>query len=151
MKLPGLQLTLPKSSCCSIPPSHVAVEFFCHISIIMTVQKGAACTHRETNPQQPLSAKKLCMWLLLQAEVAWLPKWDGGVPGWAVPENPTCSFPLVLQVVLAKPRANTARATASQRCQGVENTHGLDHALWTELPTACTRCQIPLPPVLFQY
>lgn len=98
------------------------------------------------------------MWLLLQAEMAPLPQWDGELPGCAVQENPTCPFPLVLAGGAGQaqpaPRANTARATASQGCQGAGNTHGLGHILWTEhvlLPTACTRCQIPLPLMLFQY
>lgn len=56
------------------------------------------------------------MWLLLQAEMAPLPQWDGELPGCAVQENPTCPFPLVLAGGAGQaqpaPRANTARATA---------------------------------------
>lgn len=51
-------------------------------------------------------------------------------------ENPTCPFPLVLAGGAGQaqpaPRANPARATASQGCQGAENTHGLGQVLWME-------------------
>lgn len=94
-------------------------------------------------PTVAIQCKKLCMWLLLQAEIA--PKmgrwaaWVGSAGGSHIPlppgagrwcwPSPACT------------QTNTARATASQGCQGVENTHELGHVPWTEhilLPTACT-------------
>lgn len=101
-----------------------------------------------TNPTVAIQCQNLCMWQLLQAEMAWLPKWGGELLGWAVQEDPTCPFPLVLAGGAGQaqpaPRADTARATPSQGCPGAENTHGLGHVLWTEhilLPTACTGCK----------
>lgn len=40
MKFPGFQLTLSKSSCCSIQPSQVAVELFCCMSIIVILSRN---------------------------------------------------------------------------------------------------------------
>lgn len=123
-----------------------------------SVQKGAALSQATGKPTAGAVWEKRRMWPLSQAEMASLPARDGELPGGQCRVAPRVVSLWCWQVVWPSPnlhlRANTARARGSRGCRGLPNTAGLGHILWTEhiwLPTTCTRCQIPLPLMLFQY
>lgn len=137
----------------------MAAVLLCHISIIMALSRKEPPSPRPRgDPQQLLCGKNaVCGRCCRQ-------RWPRSQNGTESCLGGQCRIdPCVIslwcwQVVWPSPnlhlRANTARARGSRGCRGLPNTPGLGHVLWTAhiwLPTTCTRCQIPLPLMLFQY
>lgn len=149
---------LPSLAALTLTLSHpcpAAAGLLCHISIVALFRKEPASPQLQGNPQQLLGGEQLPVWPLSQAEVASDPKQGVGSAG--QPHAP--SF-----LVSAGGPGPTPACTPELRQpgpevpgeggRGVANTHGLGRVLQTKLirlPAACTRSQIPLPLVLFQY
>lgn len=63
-----------------------------------------SCLYPQGNkPFSAIQCQKFCMWLLLQAEMAWLPEWDGDLPRCQCRRIPHAPSLWCWQVVLAKP------------------------------------------------
>lgn len=126
------------------PALPVAVELFCHISITVTLSRKELPartwkqTHSSHSVQKALYVAAVTGRNGPAPKMGWWAAWVGSAG------ESHMSLPCGAGQAQPAPKSNTARATASQECQGVENTHGLGLMDWAYPAPHCLH-MVPNP------